>query len=479
MNKYPLNVPGVKPNTFHIGAYCSPQPADSRGDIEYPSKITLEQYKRLADLGVTVVYGHAEAIGRFTEPYVFEALRLCEQVGIQYLVRDLIAEEYVSLGFREYKDWRKLTPAERQDLDERFKKSILRYKDYPAFAGISFYDEPGLDSFEGIAAAKKVFKSVCPDKLFYVNMLPDNCASAILQYGACQIGVPESDDPNLAVPLGNESRYHYFLKKYMDTVSPDLYSYDSYPFVSLGGHESIIVIAMYELLQQCAWAEREYGVPFWPFLQVGGMWENSLDTRVTDYAEMCLYANIALAYGAKGLQLFPTCYPNDWLSDRVARAGVIDKFGNETEHYHYLKVIFRQVKACGDLLVRAQPKASVVCGKYEGLLPPEEELQKIPWNEAIFRGRLPQQNSNFVQSWRELVSAEATSQFFIGCFEYEGRSLFYAVNNSITAAANLKLKFSAAHEYTVIRGGIEETLSGDTLFFQRVAAGDGILILIK
>lgn len=473
-------IPGVAPDTFHIGAYCSPQPQAEKDGAVYPSKITYEHYKMLADLGVTVVYGHAEAVGRpGTEPFVYEALRLCERAGIQYLVRDLTAEEYVSLGFREYRDWRKLSKEEKEELDGRFRRSIRKYKNYPAFAGISFFDEPGTDSFEGIAAAKAVFKSECPDKLFYVNLMPNNTGPEQLQYGACQIGVPKSTDGNLAVSRGNGARYVYLLEKYIKTVRPDLISYDSYPFVSLGGAESAVHIALYELLQICAWAEREYGVPFWPFMQVGGMWEGSLDTRVTDYAEMCLYVNAALAYGAKGLQLFPACFPNDWLGDPYAEAGVIDASGRQTAHYHYLKTILPQVQACGELLLHSRLERMISAGRYKSLLPPEEELQKILWNETIFRGKLSGCCSIGAKRWRELTGVKATSQFLIGCFDCGGASLFYAVNNSIVTAADVTLKFDREHSFTLIRKGRKTQAAGSELTFRRVAAGDGILISVN
>ena len=127
-------------NRIQVGAYCSPQPAYELNGVKYPSKITLDHYKILADLGVTIVYGHAEAIGRENEALVFEALRLCEEVGIKYFVRDLIAELYVSLGHREFPAWKSLSKEEKDALDFRFEESINRYKDYPAFAGISLIE---------------------------------------------------------------------------------------------------------------------------------------------------------------------------------------------------------------------------------------------------------------------------------------------------------------------------------------------------
>ena len=479
MDQYPLNIPGIAKGKFPIGAYCSPQPKKEVNGTEYPSKVTYEHYKMLADLGVTVVYGHAEAIGGANEKYAFEALKLCEEVGMQYLVRDLIAEEYVSLGHREYKDWRKLTEEERAELDERFRRRIRKYKGYKAFAGISFFDEPGTDSFEGIAAAKRVFKSECPDKLFYVNLMPNNTGAKQLQYGACQIGVPNSTDENLKEERGNGARYVYLLQKYKEIVQPDLISYDSYPYVSLGGVESVIHIALYELLQICAWAEREYGIPYWPFMQVGGMWEGSLDTRIPDYAEMNLYVNAALAYGAKGIQLFPTCFPNDWLEDEIADAGVIDRYGKKTKFYYYLKTILPQVQACGDILQESKLEKLIVSGAYCGLLPSEEELKKIPWNETIYRGKLSECKNIEAKEWKELRKTEATSQFLIGCFDRAGKSVFYAVNNSVITAAHLKLEFDGEYEFTLIHRGKKEVRTGKELYLQRISAGEGVLILLK
>lgn len=471
-------IEGLGEDTIPVGAYCSPQPAVSVGGIDYPSKITYEHYKALAELGVNIVYGHAEVIGRSNEKAVFEALELCERVGIKYLVRDVIAEEYVSLGYREYKDWRTLSATDKAGLNERFKASIGRYKDYSAFAGISFYDEPGYDSFEGIAEAKSVFCEVCPDKLFYVNMLPNNIMAKQLQYGANTTGVPDCTVDQLLEKHTNDLRYHYFLKKYIETVKPEVFSYDSYPFISLEGLESMHHISLYELQQLAGWSEQEYGIPYWLFMQIGGQWEGS-NARVTDYAEMMLQFNISLAYGAKGIQLFPACFPNDWLHDDIAVGGVIGRFGEKTDHYHLTKLAIKQVKACGKYLMHARLRKSIVSGDFCGLLPPEESLQKIMWNETIFRGKLPTFNNNETDSYRELKSVEGIgSQFFVGCFDYEDSGLFYVVNNSIVTAGNVRLTFDKTSKLEIIYKGESKTVTGCELYYQRVGAGEGFLVRV-
>ena len=467
----------LKKNCIQVGAYCSPQPAYELNGIQYPSKITLEHYQILADLGVTVVYGHAEAIGRINED-VFKALDLCEKVGIKYFVRDVIAERYVSLGHREYPAWKSLTDDEKADLDKSFEENIKLYKDHPAFAGISFYDEPGLDSFEGIAAAKAVFERVCPDKVFYVNMLPHHISAKQLQYGACQINVPESTDEKLSLNYENTERYVYFTEKFIKTVQPQIYSCDSYPFLTLGNVESMIHTALYELPQICNYNERTYGVPYWMFMQIGGKWEGSANC-VTTESEMRLQISVALAFGAKGIQLFPCCFPNDWMADDLPVAGVFDRFGKLTQQYEYLKPALKQLRACEKYLVNAKQKGRFVTGDYYGLLPAEEELQKIEWNETIYRGGIPEYK-RFDADVTVCPKTEATSQFLVSHLESEeSEEMYFVVNNSIVTEANIRLSFEEDGQYLVIYGGETLEKTGKELYFQRVAAGDNLLIIKK
>ncbi|MDR1092629.1 MAG: hypothetical protein LBL66_00605 [Clostridiales bacterium] len=482
-----IRIEGLGEGEMPIGAYCSPQPAAVAGGVRYPSMIRPKVYRLLADFGVNLVYGHAETLSGPNERNVFRALELCGGAGMRYLPRSILAERYVSLGHREIPDWRTLSGAEKAALDERFAADLRKVKRHRAFAGISFFDEPGTDSFPGIAAAKAVFERECPDKLFYVNLLPNNIDARQLQYGANIAGAPACSVPELFPdpPSGsggqefpNARRYEYYLNRYIETVKPQVLSYDSYPFLSLGGIESMHHIAAYELQQLMDRAGRRHGIPYWPFIQVGGKWDGGL-CRPADFAEISLCANLSLAYGAKGLQLFPACFPNDWLLDKAVWAGAIARSGETTEFYWSLKYALGQAKACQRLLTDAEFMGAVLAGKFEGMLPPEEKLQKIEWNETIYRGRLPDYNNPEIGSFRELARVEATSQAFTGCFDLGGKSLFYAVNNSIVAAADVRLKFRRRVKFGLIHRGVETAGEGDEARVRRLAAGDGFLAYIK
>ena len=83
----------IKRGIIPIGAYCAPQCPSG----ELKNRITLEQYKIAKDCGVDIMYGHSEVIGTETEKYVFDALEICERVGMIYYVRDAIASEYIEI----------------------------------------------------------------------------------------------------------------------------------------------------------------------------------------------------------------------------------------------------------------------------------------------------------------------------------------------------------------------------------------------
>ena len=105
---------------FIVAMFCSPQPPAEKNGRKFPNKITLEQYLRAKELGFTTVYGHNEIVNTDTEKYAFEALELAEKAGLDYLVKDSIAEEYISLGNRGYRPFSLLSEREKRKLDERF-----------------------------------------------------------------------------------------------------------------------------------------------------------------------------------------------------------------------------------------------------------------------------------------------------------------------------------------------------------------------
>lgn len=468
----------IEDKVMPITAYCSPQPATEKaGGID--SRITLEQYQFAKECGVNIILCHMEIFGTKTEPDAFKALDLAEQVGIKCFVRDACAEEYISLGGVEHrkKSYLSLTDEEKADLDSRFEESLKKYRDHPGFAGISFWDEPGVDSFDAIANAKKVFERVCPGKMFFVNHYPYYITPEQYQFGFwCKGG--KSTIPELAVTEGkrNIDRYMYMYDKFIEKVKPEAFSYDAYPFVSFEALKTSVHEILWEMPQYLHGMEVKNGVPFWSFLQVGGQWEGNLYVRQCTEEECRLGVSIPLLYGAKGLQLFPYMYPNDWLGDNLANAGVIDRYGKKTRWFDYYKRIFRHVKAMQSRLMTAKLNAIVNVGRYENNLPEEKYIDKILWNECIFRGKLSHvENIEVPLPYKSLKSVSAQTQVLVGCMENEGKEIYFIVNNSSTVSVNATLTFDKKHLLTIIRDG-ETIKSKSASYSAELLAGECVLL---
>lgn len=462
---------------FPIGAYCTPQSACEHGGVRYPDRITQRQYDLLAEAGVNLFYGHSEVVGDRAQADVPRALECAARAGAGYLARFEEAEEYCSLGFghKGYPDYRTLSKIEREKLDDRFARSLEKYARHPAFFGISFRDEPGAEMFPGIAAGKKVFDKVCGDKFFYVNMFPYYITPEQYQYSfgtgtKCSRKEFETNRSNL-------ERYKDFAEEFLDTVRPEVYSYDAYPFTTLGpGAETGVHEVLYDIPQYLAQVERERDIPFWMFMQEGGKWEGSLNVRIPNSAEHRLQFSVGLAFGAKGLQLFPCCYPNDWLHDGICRAGLVDRLGNPTEFLGYVARETKQVRAAGSLLLGAKWLGMIASGRFSGLLPCEDELAKIQWNECIFRGNLPGGKGYLLKEFGRISGIEATSQAIAGCFERDGKKFIYLVNNSATTSAHVTVKFSEPTGGMLIRNGERELFEGREVKIAAMTAGEGVLV---
>ena len=467
--------------TFPIGAFCAPQPPKTVGGKEYPNKITEEQYRILAESGVNLVYAHDDVMGTETEKYAFEALDLAQKVGVGYLVRDVIFKEYAATAGDGDKWFKTLTDEEKADLDKRYEASLLRYCNHPAFAGICFFDEPGYDAFEGIGAAKKIFDRVCPNKIFYVNMFPYYIRPEQFQFGYWTGLKTEykSTIPEFAIREDgrNIERYKKLYEGAIEIAGIDFFSYDAYPVwtVCKGGEKGLHEV-LWEIPQYLSGMEKKTGVPFWAFLQAGGLWEGSLHVRVPNFAETSIGMGVPLLYGAKALQVFPYCYPNDWLGDDVADAGLVDKYGNKTERYEWFKQLFVHVQAMADTLLSSRLQGIVCAGAYENGLDMETLVQQ-PWHECVFQGQLSDCENVTVGKFGTLDKVEAETQCLVGCFlDADKKESFFVLNNSTTESVCAKLCFATDGNYEIVQNAKTWQATGEIVSLQ---LSEGEFVLVK
>lgn len=458
-----------------FGAYCQPECEYTADGKYYPDKNTAEQFDRMKELGVNLVFGHNPDAKNCHES-VFRAMELCAERDIVYLINLDVFKEY--LNVKRGKRYCDLSAAERDDLKQRFLAEIKKYDGYESFGGLFFCDEPGAESFEGIAAAKKIFLNAYPEKLFYVNMFQYFITPEMYQFGgAAEAGAEISE--RYKNPA-KEENYLNFAKDYIAAVNPQVYSYDLYPMVTLHGECTNVHRGFYEL----PFIVREYiakigaKTPFWNFLQCGGRWEGSLATRVPNANECALLAHGSIAMGARGIEVFPYCFPDCWTTDKDVEAGIIDADGNLTERFYFYKRAFDQIKAAEKYITEGEYYGVNLTGEFKGLMPSKEEIAEKPDSECFFVGEF---NCNsFTKDLKPIKEIITTSQLLTGCYELaEGKRLFYVVNNSVTDSANVQLNLDRRTEAVIIRGAKKTELTTEKIELPFLTAGEGVAVILQ
>jgi hypothetical protein len=288
--------------TMHIGAWVSPSTVkDDEGNYKY---ITLEQYQRIKDSGINVIYALYEHIDLNA---TLLALDLSEQVGIEYYVRD----SRVAGLFQDIFDANgNVIQSEYEDDLEIFLNAIEPYKDHPAFKGHLIVDEPSADLYKWLGFYHEVYQEYLPDKDFYVNLFPTYASLA----------------------ARGDRDYEDYIGEYIEVVKPKFVSYDHYPLM-LFYEESVLTDDYLLNLEIVATKSKEAGLPFWLFLQSVGYF-NITGTQRRDITEADLrfQSAVAMAYGTKGIQHFTYWTPDSGGIESFSDA-FITKDGEKTPTY--------------------------------------------------------------------------------------------------------------------------------------------------
>ena len=475
-------------NQIIRSVFCSPEGPITKNGISYPDKINEEQYRLLKNCGINVVYGHEifmdnpESVAE-----LFRSMDLCEKLGLVYFVRDYITDQYcwknngVGKDGRMQKLYNEWTEEEKAALDAKYEANLRVYKDHPAFGGVLFSDEPGSANFPGIKAGKAVFDRVCPGKRFYVNLYPMYVTARQYQYGQVPYEGP-TDAEYEVMKYTNMERFQHHFRQYM-ALDPDIVSFDAYTYWDIGGIPNTVHRAQWDMTQYVSDECRKNGKEYWHFLQVGGRFCGEEHLRITNFGDVNLGVSIALGYGARALELFTGCSPNDYLQTG-SHDGIIDPFGKITEQYPMYQYAFMQVKAIEKYLVHATLKAQVVSdGPYFGLLPPAKVVREMEdkWKGAgdtVFDGTFLPDGNIQTPEYGALKGITSTSQCIVSCFEKNGETVYFLWNNSPYAASDVTLHFDDQYVYECTQRTVTDGYEGKDLTIHALPAGENALIRI-
>lgn len=190
--------------------------------------------------------------------------------------------------------------------------AVAEYRNHAALGGYVVADEPPAPEFDAVAAVVSALRAVDPDRLAYVNLLPDYVPPRLL-------GTPSYED---------------YVEQFITTAHPQLLSYDYYPF----GEEKDRSTFFTNLAVMRAAAQR-HALPF--MLIVLAMPHGPY--RDPTEAELAWQVHHALAYGARGVSYFTYWTPSrddDW----HFRHGLIED-GRPTLRYFQIARLNRELRA--------------------------------------------------------------------------------------------------------------------------------------
>lgn len=416
--KYTFN--NIGQDDFVIGAFSGPNGAKSSGGVNYPSIITNDSFKYLKEAGVNTVFGIenwvVEDMAKITK-----TLNFADANDLNYVIYDtkVFYDNHVAQN--------------RQEIADR----LAEYESHSSFAGFYCKDEPVVSYFTMMKKAEDLINSLYPDgsKVCYSNMLPlvDN-------------NFIYTNDAN------NLIDYKTYIEQYFSVVQPKYISYDMYPF---GRTVGTVLKDWFNNLAIISSQANKNKVPFWLCIQTGGMWENKIN-RLPSETEFNWNINTALCFGAKGITFFPGVHSFYHVENEKGNEGLLDLQGEKTNYWYYANRLAPHLNLIDDVLTNCSFKGLVQAGKTP---------QKMPTENVTIRS-----------TFRELK--KASGDLLIGCFDYNGKTTLYVVNNNLKSNTTAELTFDANYKYSVVKRGVESTEKGSVLTLS-LKGGEGVLITLK
>lgn len=212
-------------------------------------------------------------------------------------------------------------PAELEKLDNL----VARVKNHPSLYAYYVGDEPSAFSFPAMGKLVAHLRSLDPLHLIYINLLPTYAGNDLL-------GVRGETIP----------AYREYLRQFINTVKPDLISYDHYHFMTSGDGDQFFLNL--ELIREAA---LDAGVPFMNIIQAC-RWDKSM--RVPNADELRWLNYTSLAYGAQGLSYFVYYRQGFYEAFRENPGQMMRPDGTTTPQYAAVKILNQQFVAIASQL---------------------------------------------------------------------------------------------------------------------------------
>ena len=409
---------------FMIGGYCAPHSGIFNNGVN-DDYVTQAAYDQMKEAGLDYILTLYDQYSSSSPEQILKHLNYAEKAGIKVLVR---WDAIVGMG--------SATEAEME-------QALAPIKDHPAFWGIFAKDEPDSTWFKPLGKACEVFKKVCPDKYFYVNLFP-NYAN------------PEQ--------LKSDS-YRKYVNNYCAKVDNGMIIEDHYPFGHVKGSDKYGVNTTYlsnlEVIQKYA---KYYGKEHWEYIQ-GESCDAS--SKTPDYYDMRMQIYTSMCYGVINMQYF--CYFSPFAGMKGESAAFIDCDGQPSDIYYAGQKINAEIHKFDHVYLN-------YVNNYVGVMTTigtKNEKQKQVAFENL---------NETISSHDRIASFTAEQDAMLGAYkDADGRDGFMVCNYTIPAYRiknKISIKFKNCDSVIYYREGnynIIDVKNG--LFELEFDAGEGIFVI--
>ena len=336
----------------------------------------------------------------------------------------------------------------------------------------------------------KYWQEAFPNKLMFVNLLQTYAPKWALPNGffGYNDGGQLDGVPSFTgrwAPLEGELDYEYYYRTYIESVKPEVFSFDYYPLADGGTN---LKNTHFEQLNYANYYSGEYymqyhgtktGIPFWTMIQLTG-WNGYRPYVGANLNEVNWQINTALAYGAKGFSYYT------YTTAGGDAGAAVDKYGNKLQNYYVAQTANEYTQAMAKWLMNAevdhlyQHGANPNCYDWDAnrnVEPETTPARMLTPKDKSMTWRFS--NSSGVNNIVSKMKYYANNNDYRGGVAGDVRELYFACNNSITQDGNITLNFNTRVSGSYIYEGKEYRFSGTSLTVPTKAGGAFAVLLDK
>ena len=423
---------GLESGEMFLSGYIGPRPSYIRnGEVVWEPYEDGAVFQELKDAGLNYMIDELNFVE--SNEYARKALEHSEKVGLMYFMAayDVMRVSNQTMG-----------------TDEEIKAKLQELYQYDSFGGLFLIDEPSATSYP--------FIKECIDKL---NQIESELGYTDLN-PHINLLPPISGAERLSGVSGEPMDWADYIRGLSDTGIKYL-SFDMYPIYGL--FTKNVLPSWFTALGTMNQVALEEGKPWMGCVQVGGgSWAYlTPEQRVTTEGELKWDVNTMLAFGAKGLIYYLTVSPPFWADKEGAEEqknwhSLINVYGEKTEFYDYVKEINEHIRAMDHVLMNSDYKGVIVTGN----------TPCLHYGKDLIKSN----------SYKELY--DVTGNALVGCFDYNGKTALFVVNNSITEEGQISLSFDHTYNFEVIQNAVSRKETGDGLALN-LGIGESALVVLE